>query len=131
VTSPDPANRPKLSVVRATMNDVARLGIGIGLVGRRAEMAALGAALARAAEGSPSAVLVAGDAGVGKSRLVTETVVRAVSEGFTVLTGRCVDAAAALPYLPFSEVVGQVAGAAPEVLAEHPELRRRPARPLR
>jgi DNA-binding CsgD family transcriptional regulator/tetratricopeptide (TPR) repeat protein len=124
VTSPAPANRPKLSVVRATMNDVARLGIGIGLVGRRAELSALGAALARAAEGSPSAVLVAGDAGVGKSRLVTETVARAVGEGFAVLTGRCVDAAAALPYLPFSEVVGQVAAAAPEVLAEHPELRR-------
>ena len=59
-----------MSVRRVTMNGVARLGVGIALVGRRAEMTALGAALEHAAEGKPTGVLLAGDAGVGKSRLV-------------------------------------------------------------
>lgn len=106
------------------MTGMARLGAGIGLVGRRAEMASLGAALARATDGHPTGVLLAGDAGVGKSRLVAETVAAATAAGFTALAGRCLDAAASLPYLPFSEVVGQLAAARPEVVVEHPELRR-------
>ena len=111
------------SVCHVTMTGVARLGVGIGLVGRRAEMAALGAALERAADGKPTGVLLAGDAGVGKSRLVAETVERAAAAGFAVLTGRCLDSAASLPYLPFTEVVGQLVASRPEQLAAHPELR--------
>src|SRR5436853_2286185 len=42
------------------------------LVGRADELAALEAAYERAAGGSPAMVLVAGDSGVGKSRLVAE-----------------------------------------------------------
>ena len=81
-----------MSVRRVTMNGVARLGVGIALVGRRAEMTALGAALERAADGKPTGVLLAGDAGVGKSRLVIETVERAAdAPGYAVLTGRCLD----------------------------------------
>ncbi len=87
-------------------------------------MAALGAALARAADGKPTGVLMAGDAGVGKSRLVAETVERAAAGGFAVLTGRCMDSTAALPYLPFTEVVGQLVAKRPEQLAAHPELQR-------
>ncbi|MDT7552609.1 MAG: hypothetical protein QOI16_1145, partial [Pseudonocardiales bacterium] len=106
------------------MTDVARLGIGIGLIGRQAEMKALGAALDRAADGRPTGMLMAGDAGVGKSRLVNETMERATSAGYAVLTGRCLDSSAALPYLPFTEIVGQLVAAAPEQLAAHPELQR-------
>ena len=106
------------------MTGVARLGIGIGLIGRRAEMKALGAALDRAADGRPTGLLMAGDAGVGKSRLVAETMERAASAGYAVLTGRCLDSSAALPYLPFTEIVGQLVAAAPEQLAAHPELQR-------
>ena len=91
------------------MTGVARLGVGIGLVGRRAEMTALGAALERAVDGRPTGVLMAGDAGVGKSRMVAETIERAASVGYAVLTGRCLDSSAALPYLPFTEIVGQLA----------------------
>jgi DNA-binding CsgD family transcriptional regulator len=106
------------------MTGVARLGIGIGLVGRRHEVSALATALDRAAAGSPSAVLLSGDAGVGKSRLVAETTARAAREGFAVLTGRCLDTAeAALPYLPFTEVVGALAARHPELVAGHAALR--------
>ena len=113
-----------MSVRRVTMNGVARLGVGIALVGRRAEMTALGAALEHAAEGRPTGVLLAGDAGVGKSRLVSETVERAATAGYAVLTGRCLDSSASLPYLPFTEVVGQLVAASPEQLTAHPELAR-------
>ncbi|OJY52520.1 LuxR family transcriptional regulator [Pseudonocardia sp. 73-21] len=106
------------------MTGVARLGIGIGLVGRRHEVSALGSALDRARAGRPTGVLLSGDAGVGKSRLVTETSARASGSGFTVLVGRCLDSAATLPYLPFTEIVGRLAATRPELVAAHPELRR-------
>ena len=41
-----------------------------GLLGRDAEVATLGQALARALGGTPQVVLVAGEAGIGKSALV-------------------------------------------------------------
>ena len=63
------------------MTDVARLGVGIELVGRRAELATLTGALERAAAGRPAGVLLAGDAGVGKSRLLAELVERAGRAG--------------------------------------------------
>ncbi|GAA1189387.1 helix-turn-helix transcriptional regulator [Pseudonocardia alaniniphila] len=106
------------------MTGVARLGVGIGLVGRRPEISALATALDRAATGRPTGVLLSGDAGVGKSRLVAETVERAAAAGFTVLLGRCIDTAeSALPYLPFTEIVGALATAHPELVADHPAMR--------
>jgi len=106
------------------MTGVARLGIGIELVGRRHEVSALGSALDRARAGRPTGVLLSGDAGVGKSRLVAETTERAAEAGFTVLVGRCLDSAATLPYLPFTEIVGRLAATHPELAAAHPELSR-------
>jgi len=88
---------------------VPRLGSGIPLVARRAELAALESALAAAAEGRASAVLLAGDAGVGKSRLLAELTSRAREDGVKVLTGRCLDVeGAGLPYLPFVEALGRL-----------------------
>ncbi|QUQ69251.1 helix-turn-helix transcriptional regulator [Kutzneria sp. CA-103260] len=86
-----------------------RIGSGIPLVARRAELAVLESALAAAAEGQASAVLLAGDAGVGKSRLLTELTSRARDGGVKVLTGRCLDVeGAGLPYLPFVEALGRL-----------------------
>jgi DNA-binding CsgD family transcriptional regulator/tetratricopeptide (TPR) repeat protein len=106
------------------MTGVGRLGTGIDLVGRRTEVGALGAALERAATGRPTGVLLSGDAGVGKSRLVAEATERAGAAGFTVLVGRCLDTGeSALPYLPFTEIVGALAATRPELVAEHVALR--------
>ncbi|GAA5130053.1 helix-turn-helix transcriptional regulator [Pseudonocardia adelaidensis] len=106
------------------MTGVARLGVGIELVGRRHEVSALGGALERAAVGRPTGLLMSGDAGVGKSRLVAEAVERAAAAGFTVLVGRCLDTAeSALPYLPFTEIVGALAATRPELVAGHVALR--------
>lgn len=106
------------------MTGVTRLGVGIGLVGRRAEIAALASALDRARAGTPAAVLLSGEAGVGKSRLVAEAVARARGAGFAVLSGRCLDTAeSALPYLPFTEVVATIAQGHPGLVTEHVALR--------
>ncbi|HEX8067880.1 MAG TPA: AAA family ATPase [Thermoleophilaceae bacterium] len=67
-----------------------------GLVGRRAEREWLQDALESAREGRGSLVLVAGEAGVGKTRLVEEV---AAGAGGTVLWGRAGHGAAA-PYGP-------------------------------
>ena len=107
------------------MADMARLGVGLELVGRQRELAELTAALERAASGRAAGVLLDGDAGVGKSRLIAEAVAHAEAAGFTVLVGRCLDTAeSSLPYLPFAEVVGRLATTHAEVLDARPELRR-------
>ncbi len=106
------------------MTDVAQRGLGIELVGRRRELAALTTALDRATDGHACGVLLSGDAGVGKSRLVAEAVERATATGFTVLVGRCLDTAeSALPYLPFTEIIGRLAGTRAELVDAHPALR--------
>jgi hypothetical protein len=61
------------------------------LVGRDAELAALTAALDDAVEGVPGVVLLGGEAGVGKTRLVEEAAQRAQAAGARVLTGSCVE----------------------------------------
>ena len=70
------------------------------LVGRQAELARLRALLDEAAAGMPVVALVGGDAGLGKTRLVTELSQQARQAGFTVLTGRCAELADTVPYLP-------------------------------
>ncbi len=70
-------------------------------VGRRRELALLEEWLDEAVSGQPRIVLVSGDAGVGKSRLVQELQRRAQAErDVVVCTGRCHEHLD-LPYLPF------------------------------
>ncbi|MEV4316500.1 AAA family ATPase [Actinocrispum sp. NPDC049592] len=91
------------------MPDVPRLGSGISLVARGRELSRLRAAFDRAAGGTAGAVLIAGDAGVGKTRMVEEIGRIATAGGAIVLSGRCVDVGeAGLPYLPFAEALSQV-----------------------
>jgi DNA-binding CsgD family transcriptional regulator len=68
------------------------------LIGRAAEVAALGAALADARRGRGRLVLVEGDAGIGKTRLVEEFTTRA--DGVRVLTGGGIPLASDAPYAP-------------------------------
>ncbi|QIX25370.1 AAA family ATPase [Nocardioides sp. JQ2195] len=96
------------------------------LVGRDAELAELSSTLgilptrveARpGADAQPHVVLLAGDAGVGKTRLLTALRDVAFAEGWQVVAGHCLDFGdSALPYLPFSEVMGRLAADLPEVV---------------
>ncbi|MDL5199433.1 helix-turn-helix transcriptional regulator [Streptomyces sp. ALI-76-A] len=80
------------------------------LIGREDELAHLTGVLERARSGEARAVLIAGDAGVGKTRMLHEVAGRAARSGTTVLTGHCVDLGdVGLPYLPFTEVLGVLA----------------------
>jgi DNA-binding CsgD family transcriptional regulator len=70
-------------------------------VGRIEELELLEAARVRAADGEPAVVLVGGEAGVGKTRLVTELTARCARDGTRVLVGGCVPVGdGALPYAP-------------------------------
>ncbi|MGH3763362.1 ATP-binding protein, partial [Actinophytocola sp.] len=101
---------------------MARLGSGIPLVARDREMSRLRAAFDQAVADSPAAVLISGDAGVGKTRLIEELAVLARAKDAVVLTGRCLDAGeTGLPYLPFVEAMVQVPDRERAVLA-HPAL---------
>jgi DNA-binding CsgD family transcriptional regulator len=73
------------------------------LVGRDAELSRLRGLLAGAAAGRAVTGLVSGDAGVGKSRLVTEVMAIAAREGCTVLCGQCAEIGDSVPYLPFAD----------------------------
>ncbi len=75
-------------------------------VGRVAERAALSEALERASAGQPGIVLISGEAGVGKSRLLTELTTLSAGMGVTAVGGLCVDVAAGtFPYAPFVDIV--------------------------
>jgi DNA-binding NarL/FixJ family response regulator len=80
-------------------------------VGRAEELDQLLAVLARAEQGRPAVGLVAGDAGVGKTRLLDELAVRAEARGARVLVGGCMEAGdVGLPYVPFVDAFRDVGG---------------------
>ena len=60
------------------------------LIGRGHELDRVAAALAGARDGRPAFVLVAGEAGVGKTRFIREVAARARAVGGQVLEGGCV-----------------------------------------
>ncbi len=79
------------------------------LVGRAEQLAVLDAALAPARREGPSVVLIGGEAGVGKSRLVSEFTARARGAGARVLTGGCVELGTdGLPFAPFTAVLREL-----------------------
>ncbi|HEY2519410.1 MAG TPA: AAA family ATPase [Streptosporangiaceae bacterium] len=75
------------------------------LVGRDGEFARLLTMLGDAASRQAVVALISGDAGVGKTRLVTEVTRRATAEGFTVLSGHCAELGESVPYLPLADAL--------------------------
>jgi DNA-binding CsgD family transcriptional regulator/tetratricopeptide (TPR) repeat protein len=75
-------------------------------VGRVEELQILGSALVRAATTEPAVVLVGGEAGVGKTRLVAELTARCTADGTRVLAGGCVPVGGdGLPFAPIMEAL--------------------------
>jgi DNA-binding CsgD family transcriptional regulator len=85
------------------------------LVGRTGDLARLSTLIGLGADRpTPAAVLLAGDAGVGKTRLLTELCDRAARGGWRVMAGHCLDFGdTAPPYLPFTEGFGRLAADSP------------------
>ena len=77
------------------------------LVEREPERATLRQLLDDALVGHGKLALVAGEPGVGKSRLVAEIGNEAQARGMRVLTGHCVEMSGAPPYLPYVEIIEQ------------------------
>ncbi|MDP9238021.1 MAG: AAA family ATPase [Chloroflexota bacterium] len=76
-------------------------------VGRREELDQLRHALDEAFSERGSVALIAGEPGIGKTRLAQEFAVYARLKGAQVLTGRCDEGGASLPYRPFVEALRQ------------------------
>ncbi len=97
------------------------------LISRDAELHALDAALARARDGAGGVLILAGDAGVGKSRLATELATRASEQEIDVLRGRATESVVPVPFRPITEALMKVARAgmipdAPEMASYRPAL---------
>jgi predicted ATPase len=85
-------------------------------VGRERELAALEAHLDRLADGAGGVVLIAGEPGIGKTRLSLELAERARSRGSLTLFGRAYETEGMPPYLPFAEALREYMSASPEEL---------------
>jgi len=97
-----------------TLSDVAARG---PLVGRESQLGALRRSLEDEHHLGRRLVLVMGEAGIGKSRLVAEFAVAAHEDGAAISYGRC-DEEALVPYQPFVEAVEGVLGHVPAAVAE-------------
>jgi predicted ATPase len=86
-------------------------------VGRAQELACLDGALADAA---PRVLLLGGEAGVGKTRLLGEFTARAQTTGARVLVGGCLHIGeGALPYAPISQALRQLVRELDPATLEH------------
>src|SRR5207237_5476361 len=95
-------------------------GVETRLVGRSRELGLGREALEALRAGRGGILVVAGDAGIGKSRLLAELRELAESAGSCWLEGRCVSYGESLPYWPFRDLLrGEWIGAG----VEEPELR--------
>jgi DNA-binding CsgD family transcriptional regulator/tetratricopeptide (TPR) repeat protein len=105
------------------------------LVGRNQELEQLEDALTVAQDGAGQCVVVSGEAGIGKSRLLAEIRGRAIDTGFTTMVGRCFEQDMAFPYAPLidmlrtffarravSDILDLLGSQAPEIVKLLPEL---------
>ncbi|HEY6408188.1 MAG TPA: BREX system ATP-binding domain-containing protein, partial [Ktedonobacteraceae bacterium] len=86
------------------------------IVGRATELAALHTIVDEVEGGQSRIVLLSGEAGIGKSRLVAALETEARSRGFSVLQGNCFQRDLTSPYAPLLDLVrSSVANQAPEL----------------
>lgn len=110
------------------MDDVPAHLLTTPLVGRDGELDELAGLVGLATGSARAVVLLSGDAGVGKTRLLTELRGRAEASGWRTVAGHCLDFGdSALPYLPFTEILGRLAQDEPQLVADltqsHPAVR--------
>jgi tetratricopeptide (TPR) repeat protein/KaiC/GvpD/RAD55 family RecA-like ATPase len=87
-------------------------------VGRHAEIDVLGARFRAAVAGQGQVVGIVGEAGIGKSRLLSEFYRSVATETITILEGPCQSYAAGIPYFPLAAVLRARCGVADNDTAE-------------
>jgi predicted ATPase len=75
------------------------------IVGRAIELAALHTIVDEVEGGHSHVVLLSGEAGIGKSRLVAEAKTYATAQGFLLLQGQCFPTDRSCPYAPLLELL--------------------------
>ncbi|MGI8549880.1 MAG: ATP-binding protein, partial [Dehalococcoidia bacterium] len=103
-----PGSFPPLRTEKAEPKEEAETGASAGrppLVGRESERALLQERLKAAWAGQGSLVLLAGEPGIGKTRLAEELAGEARQQGVTVLWGRCWEGEGAPPFYPWLQVL--------------------------
>ena len=83
------------------------------LVGRRVELETLESLWSEVEQARRQLVLIGGEPGAGKSRLMAEVAGALHDSGATVLVGTC-SADGGVPYQPFSEILNHVFASIPE-----------------
>jgi predicted ATPase len=80
------------------------------MIGRHAQLAECEARLRLAREGAGQVVLIAGAAGIGKSRLVREFLARTATpgDGVAILAGHCYAEESPVPYAPLLEALREL-----------------------
>ncbi|MFE7456961.1 AAA family ATPase [Streptomyces sp. NPDC057554] len=102
----------------AMLQTVETRSVSPRFVGRAEELGVLTETLARAAAGEPQALLIGGEAGVGKTRLVEEFLGRAARRDAVGAVGGCVEIGAeGLPYAPFPAALRALRTTLPEEMA--------------
>jgi DNA-binding SARP family transcriptional activator len=114
---PQPGPRPRPACDAGTEQDPRTARGSAGLIGRSAELALLGKAWRTACAGRADLVLVRGDAGVGKTRLVTELARTAGREDAVVALSRCFGTTGRLALAPVADWLRH-----PRVQAAQPSL---------
>jgi len=84
------------------------------LVARTSEWNALSATLITTMQGQGCSILLAGEPGIGKTRLGQELLVAAHQSGYLTFVGRCYEPQRAVPYFPFIELLGMLIEQAPD-----------------
>lgn len=103
--SSEPPKTLLAKAVAAWPDGAVPAGPAPGLVGRQPEIEALRSCLRRVHEGGEAMLLLSGEAGIGKSRLLDEAVAQAMTRGFRVAAGNCHDGLGAPPYWPWVQVL--------------------------
>ena len=118
-----PRSRPLISprVMLGAQSPLPVTEVADHLVGRAAESEAIDRALTDLCDGPPSPLLIEGEPGIGKTRLLAELAQRADARGCTVLTGSASELEQDLPFWVFVDALDEyVAGVDPQLVASLP-----------
>jgi hypothetical protein len=74
------------------------------LIGRHLDLTALHMLIERKSSGQGRAILICGEAGIGKSRLVAEAKISAAQKDFLLFEGQCFQTDRAFPYAPLLDL---------------------------